>query len=63
MFDKKSILITGGTGSFGKAWVRYILKKYKNIKYNTMFIFLCILFIILFIIISVIRYKFILLCF
>ena len=32
MFDKKSILITGGTGSFGKAWVRYILKKYKNIK-------------------------------
>ena len=32
MFDKKSILITGGTGSFGKAWVRYILKRYKNIK-------------------------------
>lgn len=32
MFNKKSILITGGTGSFGKAWVRYILKKYKNIK-------------------------------
>ena len=27
MFDKKSILITGGTGKFGKAWVRYILKK------------------------------------
>ena len=32
MFDKKSILITGGTGSFGKAWVRYILKRFKKIK-------------------------------
>ena len=31
MFNKKSILITGGTGSFGKEWVRYILKKYKSI--------------------------------
>ena len=27
----KSILITGGTGSFGKAFTSYILKKYKNI--------------------------------
>ena len=28
MLNKKSILITGGTGSFGRAWVRHILKKY-----------------------------------
>ena len=28
MFDKKTILITGGTGSFGKAFVHYLLKKY-----------------------------------
>ena len=26
---KKNILITGGTGSFGKACVKYILKNYK----------------------------------
>ena len=32
MFNKKSILITGGTGSFGKEWVRHLLKKYKKIK-------------------------------
>ena len=32
MFNKKSILITGGTGSFGKEWVRYILKKFKSIR-------------------------------
>ena len=32
MLNKKSILITGGTGSFGKEWVRHILKKYKKIK-------------------------------
>jgi UDP-N-acetylglucosamine 4,6-dehydratase (inverting) len=32
MFNKKSILITGGTGSFGKEWVRFILDKYKSIK-------------------------------
>ena len=29
MFDNKTILITGGTGSFGKEFVRNILKKYK----------------------------------
>lgn len=29
MFNKKSILITGGTGSFGKEFVKTILKKYK----------------------------------
>lgn len=29
MFDDKVILITGGTGSFGKAFVQNILKKYK----------------------------------
>jgi UDP-N-acetylglucosamine 4,6-dehydratase/5-epimerase len=29
MFDDKSILITGGTGSFGKAFVAHILEHYK----------------------------------
>ena len=29
MFNKKSILITGGTGSFGKNFVQLLLKKYK----------------------------------
>ena len=29
MFNSKSILITGGTGSFGKQYVRAILKKYQ----------------------------------
>ncbi len=29
MFDDKSVLITGGTGSFGKQFVRSILAKYK----------------------------------
>jgi UDP-N-acetylglucosamine 4,6-dehydratase len=32
MFNNKSILITGGTGSFGKAFLKNTLKKYKNIK-------------------------------
>ena len=27
MFKNESILITGGTGSFGKAFVKYLLKK------------------------------------
>ena len=27
--NKKNILITGGTGSFGRACVKYILKNYK----------------------------------
>jgi FlaA1/EpsC-like NDP-sugar epimerase len=26
----RSILITGGTGSFGKAFLKFILNKYKN---------------------------------
>ena len=30
--NKKSILITGGTGSFGKKFVEHLLKKYKKIK-------------------------------
>ena len=30
MFDGKSILITGGTGSFGKQFVRIILNRYKQ---------------------------------
>lgn len=29
MFDEKSILITGGTGSFGKKFVRTVLERYK----------------------------------
>ena len=32
MFNKKSILITGGTGSFGQAYVEHLLKNYKKIK-------------------------------
>ena len=37
MFENKTILITGGTGSFGKAFVKYVLKKYKKI--NRLIIF------------------------
>ena len=29
MFNNKNILITGGTGSFGKAFIKIFLKKYK----------------------------------
>tara|TARA_B100001964_G_C14196150_1_gene583461 strand:+ start:600 stop:860 length:261 start_codon:yes stop_codon:yes gene_type:complete len=29
MLNNKTILITGGTGSFGKAFTKYILKSYK----------------------------------
>ena len=32
MIKYKSILITGGTGSFGKSFVKHILKKKNNIK-------------------------------
>jgi len=32
MLTNKTILITGGTGSFGKAFVRYIFKNYPKIK-------------------------------
>ena len=32
MLNNKTILITGGTGSFGKSFVNYLLKKYKRIK-------------------------------
>ena len=32
MLDKKSILITGGTGSFGQKFISEALKKYKKIK-------------------------------
>ena len=31
MFNNKKILITGGTGSFGKSFVERLLKKYKKI--------------------------------
>lgn len=30
--NNKKILVTGATGSFGKAFINFILKKYKNIK-------------------------------
>ena len=29
MFDKKTIFITGGTGSFGQKFIEIILKKHK----------------------------------
>ena len=29
MFDNSNILITGGTGSFGKAFVRYVLANHE----------------------------------
>jgi UDP-N-acetylglucosamine 4,6-dehydratase/5-epimerase len=32
MFNNKSIIITGGTGSFGKELTKHLLKKYKKIK-------------------------------
>ncbi len=32
MLSGKTILITGGTGSFGKAFVEYIFKNYRAIK-------------------------------
>ena len=32
MFNNKSILITGGSGSFGNSYVKYLIKKYKKIK-------------------------------
>ena len=34
MFKNKSILITGGTGSFGKAFLKEILKKSTILKSN-----------------------------
>ena len=37
MFNNKSILITGGTGSFGNEFVKKILSKYKKI--NKLIIF------------------------
>ena len=30
--NNKTILVTGGTGSFGKSFVDQIIKKHKNIK-------------------------------
>jgi UDP-N-acetylglucosamine 4,6-dehydratase (inverting) len=32
MFKNKRILITGGTGSFGKAFLKYLIKNYKGFK-------------------------------
>ncbi len=32
MFKNKSILVTGGTGSFGQAFVKFVLKKYPGIR-------------------------------
>ena len=28
-FNNKSVLITGGTGSFGQSFAKYVLEKYK----------------------------------
>ena len=30
MFNGKNILITGGTGSFGKEFLQYLIKNYKQ---------------------------------
>ena len=32
MLDNKSILVTGGTGSFGRAFIRTVLEKYPNVR-------------------------------
>ena len=32
MLDNKSVLVTGGTGSFGRAFVRTVLKKYPGVR-------------------------------
>ena len=32
MLNDKSVLITGGTGSFGKMFTKLILKKYPDVK-------------------------------
>ena len=32
MLNNKSILVTGGTGSFGQAFVKFILTKYPRIR-------------------------------
>ena len=32
MLNKKTVLITGGTGSFGKRCLKFILSNYKNVK-------------------------------
>ena len=32
MFKNKSILITGGTGSFGKSFIKYLIDNYKGFK-------------------------------
>ena len=37
MLNNKTILITGGTGSFGKSFTKMILKKYSPKKSNNIF--------------------------
>ena len=37
MLNNKTILITGGTGSFGKNFTEFLLKKYKKSKKNNYF--------------------------
>jgi len=32
MFEGKSILITGGTGSFGRVFVRFLLRNFPEIR-------------------------------
>ena len=38
MLNNKSILITGGTGSFGKMFTKIILSKYPNVKRLVIFL-------------------------
>ena len=38
MFKNKTILITGGTGSFGTAFINELVKKYPEIKKIVIFI-------------------------
>lgn len=38
MFNNKNILITGGTGSFGKKFVKIFLKRFKPKKYYNIFL-------------------------
>ena len=32
MLDNKSVLVTGGTGSFGKAFIRTVLERYPDVR-------------------------------
>lgn len=38
MLENKSILITGGTGTLGKALTKYIFNKFPNVKKGVVFL-------------------------